>query len=296
VKEVLHPADRVEERADTRHRDYILTDYEPAADPAGRLHSSSVLHHALRAYGMLDEVRPILETVERYLGRDETVWGFKTDRSHDIGLELYFYNFTRNAPPNPKRVSALVRQLQPLLSIESQVDEGLPYFMCSLDLGREMLRSRRSSAFRIYLSGERLRDGYDGISYLVAGSELRLENYYTFYRAAEQLEDVRARASASIRSGDEGSCRALLPEHLSDCHAICYATKPLCDALYFSRISTPALTRALTEHFPGPLVELFRSHPDDFAHLRWDLGYDFRLTQPGSTTACVDKVGLYGIL
>ena len=58
-----------------------------------------------------------------------------------------------------------------------------------------------------------------------------------------------------------------------------------------------ALAQALSEHFPGPLSELFAAqHAGDFAHLRWDLGYDFCLPEPGATAARIDKVGFYGIL
>lgn len=287
--------DKVLETKSTRHRDYILTDYQPLRDPAGGLHSCSALNYVLRAYGVSQSVWDGLRAVRGYLGADETVWGFKTDIEGNLGLELYFYNTSRNQPSNKKQVTGLSKLLDPFMKIDSRVDESIPYFMCSLDLpmGPE---ATSANNFHVYVAGERLRDGYDGISYLVDGDLLRLENYYTFYRTKEQLHDVKNRLGASIRSGDNDSQARLMPTRLKRCYSICYATKPRHDALYFSRISTEQLSEALALHFPGPSAALFGQHAEAFGHLCWDIGFDFCLPDPMQQTARIEKVGFYGIL
>lgn len=297
------PEDCVPETPSTRHRDYVLTDYEPACDPAGRLHSSTVLFHALRSYGLTDRLRPILLEVRKHLGADEAVWGFKIDGNGNPGLELYFYNSIANRVPHPKSATTLKRVLARYMEIDGEVDEAIPYFMCSIDLiphPSPLPRAGEGIAqFRIYVRGERLRDGYDGISYRVDGRTLTLENYYTFYRAATDLPTVLSRLAASVHGGDESSRNALAPDYLHRSHTICYATKPRTDALYFSRIGTPELAMFLRRRMPGALANLFEEHAQLFAHLRWDVGMDFSIQDEGTNRAGparIVKAGFYGLL
>ena len=39
---------------------------------------------------------------------------------------------------------------------------------------------------------------------------------------------------------------------------------------------------------------MLHAHQDAFAHLRWDVGYDFATTSTDSTAAKVLKAGFYG--
>ena len=291
----LHDDDRVMETPQTRHRDYILSDYQPRVDPAGRLHSSTALFSILRAIGWRESIYPILARYRAMLGEDETVWGLKTDVNGNLGLELYFYNFDRNSPSNKKQVTTLRDEVRDIVDIKAEVDEALSYFMCSVDLHPRMIEENFRPLFHVYMHGERLRDGYDGISYRVEQKDMILENYYTFYLANEKRNEVWDRVQASIRSGDQESQEKLFPHQLARCHTICYATKPRHDALYFARISTQTLAQSIRKYFSSRVADYFTEYQDLFAHLNWDVGYDFRL-ELGQREAKIEKFGFYGIL
>ncbi|MEQ9319059.1 MAG: hypothetical protein RIF41_07855 [Polyangiaceae bacterium] len=291
----LHPADRIAVRPDAAHRDYILTPYEPPADPTGGLEPESLLRAMLRERGMLDGALPVIGALQEALGRDETVWGAKYGPS-GFSVELYFYNFTQNEAGNPKSVTALKEALAPSLRFGSALDESKPYFMCSFEISEESLARGDGGHFRIYCrTGDEARREA-GFSYRVEGSELVLENHYWFYEAAktEELEDAVRRVVASPRSGAKPCWSVLLPKYLRECHTICYAVKPRHDSLYYSRIRTGQLARFLSRHGHAPLAALLREHERDFAHLVWDLGFDF-CAAPSAESLTIDKLGIHGI-
>jgi hypothetical protein len=292
---VIAEADRLPELPTTRHRDYILTSYEPRCEPHGRLHAGSLLKHLLAKHGV--DAWPVIEALWKHLGRDETVWGAKWG-PNGFAVELYFYNFVENAPGNPASATALADALRPFVTIEGAVDERLPYFMCSFELSADALESRQCAPFRIYLrSGDRHRREC-GFSYRAESSERYvLENHYWFYRAAHdaELEDAILRVRASPRSGGKRCWPVLLPAALRDCFTICYAVKPEWDGLYYSRISTTQLIPFLSRHGQGDLAALLHAHADDFAHVSWDLGFDFR-APPGADEIAIPKLAVHAVI
>jgi len=283
--------DRVPERGDTCFRDYILTEYTPVCDPAGRLRAESIYRWALRRQGILDEAWPAVEALRTHLGQDQTVWGVKWGAA-GFTSELYFYNNALNPPGHPMQVTALTAVLKPWLAIDTVMDESLPYFMCSIDLDAPTLASE-AVGWHIYLgSGDKNRVQC-GFSYLVHGVHHQLENHYWFYSPKTQLDDVRGRLYNSPRFRSPAFAR-LIPEYLLDCETICIAVKPRHDCIYTARITTAQLLRFLEENKVAELAALFAHHPDDFAHLRWDLGYDVTLDDNGDEL--IEKVGIYGVL
>jgi hypothetical protein len=293
---ILHPDDRLPVEPSTHFRDYILTAYEPRCDPRGRLHGASLLRHGLRASGLLEAAWPVCEALRRHLGPDETVWGLK-EGPEGVTLELYFYNFDENASGNPKSVTALSRALAPLLRFDSHADERLSYFMCSFEIDAAALARHDGGSFRLYFgSGDRERRAC-GFSYRLRESELELENHYWFYKGDRpaEVEDAVRRVAASPRSGTRSAWRTLLPRYLRECFTICYAVKPKSDALYYARIDSGQLGRFLERHRPGALSAALRAHADDFAHLSWDLGFDFAAA-PSAETMVIHKLGVHGVL
>lgn len=283
----LHESDLMPETATTRHRDYILTDYPPRVSPAGRLHNATLLRWALREHAL--DAWPILDALRRAPGPDETVWGLKLGPA-GFSVELYFYNFTANAPGNPASATTIANTLAEHLRFPTPVDERLPYFMCSFELDQRALITGEAPAWRLYFgSGDRGRTQC-GFSYRVEPAGLVAENHYWFYKMAEPADkdDIHRRVAASPRAG-----AGLLPEALLDCYTACYAVKPNADGLYFSRISTAQLADWLGERHPA-LAALLRAEADRFAHLRWDLGFDFR-ARPGEAPR-IDKFAIHGVV
>ena len=100
-----------------------------------------------------------------------------------------------------------------------------------------------------------------------------------------------------MRSGGKKAWALLLPKSLrDDCFTICYAVKPWHDALYYSRISTAQLARFLKRHRPGPILDALEAHSGDFAHVNWDLGFDFAADRPRAESISINKIGIYGVL
>ncbi len=290
----LLEGDRIPHAPGAPVRDYILTDYEPVCDPVGRLHSASVLRHFLRHHG-LDAAWSVVERCQALLGPDETVWGVKYASGGRVGIELYFYEIPERPPPlGPKTVSHLVEGLADIIEIRSRLDESFDYFMCSLELDADALSGKTPPGFRIYARGNRRVEGYDGISYWVRDAELVQENYYLFYLAENESREAMTRLAQSVRAGGPKAQARLAPKWLRDCYTICFATKRLTDALYFSRVETPRLSRFLDAYMPGPTADMIRAHQDEFAHLRWDVGYDFATSATDAATPSVYKAGFYG--
>lgn len=287
----LHPADRIPETGTSRFRDYILTDYPPRAAPEGRLRSESVYRWALREHGLLDRCWPAVTALQQHLGLDQTVWGIKWGPA-GFTTELYFYNNASNPADHPMQCTTLSKVLAPWLSIDSVVDESLPYFMCSIDLDDRALDDP-ALGWCIYLgSGERRRK-QSGFSYRVHGLHHTLENHYWFYDPKTELDEVARRLKHSPRIRANAHDRAV-PLYMLDCHTVCVAIKPVHDGFYMSRLTTEQARRFCAEHGLHALAALFTTHADDLAHLCWDIGYDVRLDDAG--TEHIEKVGVYGVL
>jgi hypothetical protein len=263
----------------------------------------SLFRHALRQHGLLDAAWPICSRIRDHLGEDETVWGFKFTPL-GVSFELYFYNyafytyeFMPDADRNPKSVSTLCKALAPDLHFESTVDESKPYFMCSFELEAATLSKRDGGFFRIYVSsGDKSRRDC-GFSYRAERGQLILENHYWFYKPERKgdIQDARRRLMQSPRAGAEGCWPTLMPEALLDCFSVAYSVKPRSDGLYYSRIRTSQLVSFLREHHPGDLCETLAHHEEDFAPLRWDLGFDF-CTSPSAGSIAINKLAVYGVL
>jgi len=290
----LHADDRVLVTSATRHRDYILTSYDPVVPAQGRLQPLTLLRHLLRTHGWLDAALPVCERLREALGADETVWGWKWG-PRGTAIELYYYNFTQNEQPNPVSFSRVRDALRGLLDFRVDVDERSPYFMWSFEITPDGLANGTAGDPRLYLgSGDRARKTC-GFSYHVAPEGIRMENHYWFYmpKVQAELDDVYNRLRYSPRAGTEAAGRALVPAALERCHTICFAVKPSSDGLYFARITTPELRDWLAPRQPE-LAQLLSEQAADFAHLRWDLGFDFAGT-PSSASLDIPKYAVHGV-
>lgn len=287
----LHPDDRIAETGRSKFRDYILTDYEPRAEPVGRLRSESVYRWALRENGLLERCWPAVEALVAHLGPDETVWGIKWGPG-GFTTELYFYNNANNPTGHPMQCTTLSEVLAPWLTIDSVVDERLPYFMCSIDLDAAALEDP-ALGWCVYLGTGEQRRKQSGFSYRIHGVHHTLENHYWFYDPRTELDEVSRRLRTSPRIRRNTGDRAM-PLYMLDCHTVCVAIKPHHDGFYMSRLTTEQARRFCAEHGLHAVASLFEAHADDLAHLCWDIGYDVRLDDDGNEL--IEKVGVYGIL
>ena len=273
-----------------RHRDYVLAPYRPLPARGPRLHSATAFRLALEGAGLLKRAWPLAEALRSALGEDETVWGV-TSGPDGVSAELYFYNNALNPRGNPKSAARVRRILAPHVSIAGRVPEDLPYFMCSLDLSPQGLSSGRLPEFKVYLGSS--AEGPCGYSYRAEESRLVAENHYHFYRMPGGWGEARDRLKYSPRGGAAPALRErLAPRWLKPRGTVCYAVKPLCDAFYFSRVSTAQAVRFGLE-YGSPFGRLLAERAKGFSHLLWDVSFNFRARRG---RAEILKTGLYGVL
>jgi hypothetical protein len=203
----------------------------------------------------------------------------------DLAWELYFYD--------PERVHAdlsiarLRAALAPALGVEAAEPRPLPWHMFSVQFDAAALRRERAATLHVYV---------DMRSYELRGTELAFENIYTFHDARAEIDEVlhRLRSSVHVDARRENLGR-LLPPMLFRCARICVANKRASDAVYFSRVGTPALLEWLARaRWPEALVRFAAAHAGELDHLLWDVGIDFRAGAEGAGGAEVGKTGVYG--
>ena len=268
---------------DDRFHDYILSEYEPIAPALGKLRSLNVLVESFAIAGVEREGLALLSAVRSGLGPFRTIWGIKRHHAHGgLGWELYFYDFQRAfADLSIARVASI---LAPHVRVIGREPRPLPWHMFSVELGAAGLLEGAPSAIDIYI---------DMRSYKCEGDALVFENVYTFHDARAEIEEVLHRLRSCIHfDPSQDALHRLMPPHLFNCKKICVANKRNADAMYFSRIPTPALSRFLRDHqWPDALQDFVRTREDLLGHLLWDVGIDFRAIDGRATTI---KSGIYG--
>ena len=179
------------------------------------------------------------------------------------------------------RISEL---LAPHLQLAGSEPRPLPWHMFSVEFGPQQLRAAATASLDIYI---------DMRSYKSEAGNLRFENIYTFHEARPQIEEILHRLRACVHFDPKhDALQKLMPPQLFNCHKICVANKRTSDALYFSRVTTSALSKFLADHrWPEPLQTFARDHADDLGHLLWDVGLDFQRRDDHATPI---KSGLYG--
>ena len=106
-----------------RYFDYCLEPYRPRTTTRGKARSENLLWHALDVSGM-SEARPVLLALQKALGRDMTVWGWKFD-GEQSWVELYFYDPQREDARTT--VAGLREILAPYLDLKPDVPAWQPW-------------------------------------------------------------------------------------------------------------------------------------------------------------------------
>ena len=266
--------------------DYVLLEYPPRIPAAGKLRGLNVLIESFALAGIEDAGVALINHIRQHLGPFRTVWGIKHEPAapaeKQLRWELYFYDRKReHADLSIDRMRSL---LAPHLTVAASEPYPLPWHMFSVEFSPDQLVGAAEAPLDVYV---------DMRSYKLDGQGLRFENIYTFHYAQAEIDDIlhRLRSSLHYRDGHDRLVD-LMPPHLVDCRKICVANKSATDALYFSRVTTAALTRFLREHsWPESLRDFVESREDEFSHLCWDVGVDF--SRVGGKPKTI-KTGIYG--
>ncbi len=278
--------------AGDRYADYCLWDYPPVAPTTDKLRCANLLWRALDAAGAGPQFHAACRALREGLGPFRTVFGVKkiADR---LSFEFYFYDYARLE--REVSVARVLDILAPFATCPLAYSEGRPYFMFSLDLDETIVAGRRPlELINIYV-GNPGSSVSSGICYELTGAGLRLANFYFFFDAKKEMDEIVAKVACSAHHDLRTlPRREILRPELLDCQVIVVANKKHNDGIYFSRIGIDALVGFLDrERFPSGLVSFVRAHRNELDHMLYDVGLDYTI-EAGAVK--ITKSAFYGLL
>ena len=270
--------------------DYCLRPYAAEAPTEGKLASLAILQESFAIAGVEDEGLALVAHLVAGLGARRTVWGLKHRGGGAFSWELYFYAPVEGAPAPPGPALSLehVRAcLAPSLEVDARLDRPVRWLMFSIEFDAAQLRARGPVGACLYVHG-------DDLSYDLRGTTLTMGNRYHFYEPAAQIRAVLSRIEGCVHfDPSAGHLQRLIPPALfRGAFHVCVANKRTADGMYFSRVPWSGLRWFLrAKGWPASVTGFVEQHASALAHLRWDVGWDFRL-EDGALVD--DKSGFYG--
>jgi len=275
-----------------RYADYCLWDYAPLASPGGKLRCANLLWRAIDSTGSGAHLKTACMALRDRLGPFRTVFGVKkfADR---LSFEFYFYDYARLE--RDVSITKVLNILSPFVDCPLHYSEGRPYFMFSIDLDEDITGRRRPlDVINIYV-GNPGSTVSSGICYELSPAGLRLANFYFFFDARKEMDQIIAKVGCSAHHDLRGlPISAILRPELLDCEVVVVANKKFCDGVYFSRIKIDPLIGFLErEGFPADLVAFAREHRNGLDHMLYDVGIDYMVE---GDAVKVLKTAFYGLL
>jgi hypothetical protein len=271
--------------------DFCLWEYQPATSPGNKLSSSNLLFHSFEFTGLSERVYDLIRAIRVGFGVSRTVWGVKK-LGNDVRWEFYFYDYRRRE--RERSIAKLLEVIRPLVSCGIKANENLHYFMFSIDIDEALVSGTRDlDEIHMYI-GNPGSSVSSGICYSVTGSGTRLENFYFFFDAKKEVEDITAKAvcSAHVDFSVIDINRVLWPE-MRTSQVIVIANKQGNDAVYFSRINVDQLIFFLRRMgYPRDLVSFVEENRHRLDHLLYDAGFDYCME---GKDLRILKSGYYGI-
>lgn len=277
---------------DEAYADFCLWPVDPVQAPANdAVQAVSLLFAGADAAGCLPRYQELVRALRAGVGPYRTVWGLKWT-GQALGCELYFYDYERLERRLPfQRIAAI---LAPHIAIPDVVDERLPYFMASAEIPmRPDMFPFDADGVDIYV-GNPGSSVSSGICYRAGRSGCELKNFYFFFDRRRDWDEIVRKAACSAQVPLPGfPIETILPAWLTDCRIIVVANKRQCDAVYFSGITVDQLIRFMTElSYPAPLIAYVREARARLAHLRFDVGFDYRMADGRIS---IVKSGVYNV-
>ena len=270
---------------------YCLWDYPPPAQGEDKFRSINLLLTSFDLAGLDPRSYAIVEAIRDAIGPFRTVFGIKLIGGR-LAWEFYFYDYRRRQ--REVSVSRVLSAIGPFISCAVTPSESLPYFMFSLDLDDALAGGRRALEVVHMYIGNPGSTVSSGVAYAVTAVATLLENFYFFFDATNQRDDVVKKITNSVYF-DEANLvldDVLVPE-LRNCRTICIANKQTHDCIYFSGVDVGQLLWFLERlDYPAGIVSFVRDNRRELDHLLFDVGFDYR-TGPGGLE--ILKSGYYGV-
>ena len=256
--------------------DFCLWEYQPPAPSDGKLRSINLLSNTFRTEGLGPRAFEVVDAIRTGLGPSRSVWGVKQEAG-TLSWEFYFYDYERlERQRSIPRVLGLIR---PWVPCEVPTSERHPYFMFSLDLGRAQLdEGRPLEDVQMYI-GNIGGTVSSGICYEVTREQTRLKNFYFFFDARTEMENIVGKlTSSAFLDLPALDLDAILWPELRDCQIIVVSNKQQRDGVYFSRINVDQLLFFLRRlGYPAEHVSFVERHRHRLDHMLYDVGFDYRV-------------------
>ncbi len=277
-------------KPDDRFYDYCLWEYRPTAPWEGKLRSVNLLFHSFEIGGLDQKAVELVKTIRQSIGIFNTVWGIKHIGGR-FAWEFYFYDYRRRY--RERSMSKVLKAIKPFIPCDYEPNENLSYFMFSLDVNPELLAGKNIlEEIHMYL-GNPGSTVSSGVCYAQSATGARLENFYFFFDAKKQMDEIRSKvaSSAQFDSTAIGLEKILWPE-LKDCKIIVVANKQRVDSVYFSGITLDQLLFFLkTLRYPQEHVAFIEKNRSNLDHMLYDVGIDYRME---NRELVILKSGYYG--
>ena len=271
--------------------DFCLWEYKPVAPCANKFRSANLLLHSFACANTDIRIYDMIRAIQRGFGIGNTVWGLK-HLNGKLFWEFYFYDYRRR--DRGRSATRLLEIIRPYLPCDINMNENLHYFMFSIDITNDLVSGKKDlEEIHMYV-GNPGSSVSSGICYSVTKSGARLENFYFFFDAKKDMEDIAAKAvcSAQVDFTVIDIDRVLWPE-MRTAQVIVVANKQGNDAVYFSRINVDQLILFMRRmRYPHELISFVEQNRLKLDHLLYDAGFDYRME---GKELRVLKSGYYGI-
>ena len=271
--------------------DYCLWEYKPVVPCLKKFRSLNLLYHSFDVMNVSERMFDVVADIRKGLGISRTVWGIK-QAGEEIRWEFYFYDYRRRE--RERSITRLLSAIRPYVTCGITPNENYPYFMFSIDVNDDLVRGGGSlDEIHMYI-GNPGSTVSSGICYSVTQERTRLENFYFFFDAATQREEIvgKIACSACVDTTRIPIDSILWPE-LRQCRVIVVANKQHNDCIYFSRINVDQLLFFLRRmNYRRELVSFIEDNRSMLDHLQYDVGFDYRMEDGGLK---ILKSGYYGI-
>lgn len=256
--------------------DYCLWEYRPVAPYENKFRSVNLLYHSFEVTGLDGRAFDLVRAIREGIGLSRTVWGVK-QRGDDIAWEFYFYDYRRK--DRERSVKNVLEVIRPFVPCSVKANENHHYFMFSIDINDDLITGKANlEEVHMYIGNPGSLVS-SGICYSLTDGGTRLENFYFFFDAEKQREDILAKIVCSAHTDFTkiGIDRILWPE-LRNCRVIVVANKQNNDSVYFSRINVDQLLFFLKRmRYRPELISFVEKNRSRLDHLQYDVGLDYRM-------------------
>ena len=257
-------------------RDYCQWDFEMPVPPVpGALRTSALLYKSFEVAGVTETARPVCAAIQSCMGRFNTTWGVKF-AGGEMSWEFYFYDYARDG--RAKGMTELLAALAPHVPCALTPDDRLPYFMFSIELTPAHLRGAPLEQIDIYM-GNPGSNVSSGICYGPTAAGLGMRNFYFFFNAAQERQQIEDKITESIHYPyREHPIEPFLWPEMEGVETIVVANKRHRDGVYFSRIRVAQLQHFLDRlGFPEGIRDHLAETAPLFDHHLFDAGWDWEL-------------------